>query len=60
MVGTAIIFSELGRSPIAPYLCNCDAPDEGNMHLLHIAANKDQKENFIIRSFKERFVLLLP
>ncbi|WP_236715873.1 acyl-CoA dehydrogenase family protein [Leptospira interrogans] len=46
MVGTAIIFSELGRSPIAPYLCNCDAPDEGNMHLLHIAANKDQKEKF--------------
>ncbi|EPE86354.1 putative acyl-CoA dehydrogenase [Leptospira noguchii str. 1993005606] len=46
MVGTAIIFSELGRSPIAPYLCNCDAPDEGNMHLLHIAANKEQKDKF--------------
>ena len=46
MVGTAIIFSELGRSFIAPYLFNCDAPDEGNMHLLHVAANERQKEIF--------------
>ncbi|MCG9876253.1 MAG: acyl-CoA dehydrogenase family protein [Leptospiraceae bacterium] len=46
MVGTALVFSELGRSPIAPYLCNCDAPDEGNMHLLHLAATEDQKKNF--------------
>ncbi|MCC5815775.1 MAG: acyl-CoA dehydrogenase family protein [Leptospira sp.] len=46
MIGTALVFSELGRSPIAPYLCNCDAPDEGNMHLLHVAANAEQKERF--------------
>jgi len=46
MVGTALVFSELGRSPIAPYLCNCDAPDEGNMHLLHLAANDEQKKKF--------------
>ncbi|HMW58509.1 MAG TPA: acyl-CoA dehydrogenase family protein [Leptospiraceae bacterium] len=43
MVGTALVFSELGRSFIAPYVCNCDAPDEGNMHLLHLAANEEQK-----------------
>ena len=46
MVGTAVIFSELGRSFIAPYLFNCDAPDEGNMHLLHVAANPIQKEKY--------------
>lgn len=46
MVGTALVFSELGRSPIAPYLCNCDAPDEGNMHLLHLAASEEQKKKF--------------
>jgi len=46
MPGTAIIFSELGRSPIAPYMFNCDAPDEGNMHLLHLAASPEQKEKF--------------
>lgn len=46
LVGTALVFSELGRSPIAPYLCNCDAPDEGNMHLLHLAASPEQKEKY--------------
>jgi acyl-CoA dehydrogenase len=46
MVGTAIIFSELGKSFIAPYLFNCDAPDEGNMHLLHVAASSSQKEKY--------------
>ena len=46
MVGTAIIFNELGRSFIAPFLFNCDAPDEGNMHLLHVAANEEQKEKY--------------
>jgi acyl-CoA dehydrogenase len=46
MVGTAIIFSELGKSPIAPFIFNCDAPDEGNMHLLHVAANEEQKKMF--------------
>ncbi|WP_411824362.1 acyl-CoA dehydrogenase family protein [Leptospira sp. 'Mane'] len=43
-LGTCIIFSELGRSPIAPYIFNCDAPDEGNMHLLTLAATDKQKE----------------
>ncbi|TGN17061.1 acyl-CoA dehydrogenase family protein [Leptospira idonii] len=43
-IGTCIIFSEIGRSPIAPYIFNCDAPDEGNMHLLSLAATEKQKE----------------
>lgn len=47
LVGTSVIFSELGRSPIAPFMCNCDAPDEGNMHLLHLAATPEQKARFL-------------
>ncbi|MCB1309560.1 MAG: acyl-CoA dehydrogenase family protein [Leptospiraceae bacterium] len=47
LIGTGLVFSELGRSPIAPYMCNCDAPDEGNMHLLHMAANAAQAERFL-------------
>ena len=47
IVGTCLVFSELGRSPIASYMCNCDAPDEGNMHLLYEAASPEQKERFL-------------
>ncbi|MDX1959476.1 MAG: acyl-CoA dehydrogenase family protein [Leptospiraceae bacterium] len=46
MLGTAMVFTSIGYSPIAPYIFNCDAPDEGNMHLLHVAANEEQKKNF--------------
>ncbi len=47
LVGTSVIFSELGRSPIAPFACNCDAPDEGNMHLLIKAASEQQKKRLL-------------
>lgn len=47
LLGTCIIFSELGRSPIAPFIFNCDAPDEGNMHLLSLAATPFQKETIL-------------
>ena len=47
MFGQCIIFMELGRSPMAPFLFNCDAPDEGNMHLLHEAASPEQKKLFL-------------
>ena len=47
LIGMCIIFSELGRSSVGAFACNCDAPDEGNMHLLHMAANDAQKERFL-------------
>ncbi len=47
MMETAIIFSELGRSPIGAFMFNCDAPDEGNMHLLSLAASEKQKKQFL-------------
>lgn len=46
-IGTCLIFSELGRSGIAAYMFNCDAPDEGNMHLLEQAASQKQKELYL-------------
>jgi acyl-CoA dehydrogenase len=46
MLSTAMVFTAIGYSPIAPYIFNCDAPDEGNMHLLHVAANEEQKKKF--------------
>ncbi|MCB1137225.1 MAG: acyl-CoA dehydrogenase family protein [Leptospiraceae bacterium] len=47
MMETAVIFSELGRSPVGAFMFNCDAPDEGNMHLLHLAASEKQAERFL-------------
>ncbi len=47
LIGQCVIFMELGRSPIAPFMFNADAPDEGNMHLLSVAATPDQKERFL-------------
>lgn len=41
------VFMELGYSPIAPYLFNCDAPDEGNMHLLNEVCTPAQRERFL-------------
>ncbi len=34
MVGMAALFEQMGKCLIAPYMFGCDAPDEGNMHLL--------------------------
>src|SRR5688572_29683491 len=44
LLDTCVVFSELGRSPIGAFMFNCDAPDEGNMHLLELAATPAQKE----------------
>lgn len=44
---TCYVFREMGRSPIGPFMFNCDAPDEGNMHLLIEAATKEQKEKYL-------------
>jgi len=45
LLDTCLVFSEMGRSPIAPFMFNCDAPDEGNMHLLIEAATQNKKKN---------------
>lgn len=42
------IFESAGRSLLGPVALNCAAPDEGNMHLLHLAASPEQRERFLV------------
>lgn len=37
----------LGRSPIGHYIFNCNAPDIGNMELMHKFASAELKENYL-------------
>ena len=39
LVEFARVSEELGRSPIGHWLCNCQAPDIGNMELMHTHAD---------------------
>src|SRR3954454_11871648 len=41
------VFEAAGRSLLGPLALNCAAPDEGNMHLLHLIANAEQKEPYL-------------
>jgi acyl-CoA dehydrogenase len=41
------VFEEAGRSLWGPIALNCAAPDEGNMHLLHLYANEEQIERYL-------------
>ena len=47
MRGMSVIFEASGYSLLGPQAMNCSAPDEGNMHLLEVVANKDQKEKWL-------------
>lgn len=38
----------LGRSPLGHYLCNCQAPDIGNMELLLHFGSEEQKERWLL------------
>lgn len=39
---------ELGRSPLGHYVFNCQAPDAGNMEILHLFATPEQKERYLM------------
>ena len=41
------VFEAAGRSMLGPLALNCAAPDEGNMHLLHLFANPEQAERYL-------------
>lgn len=41
------VFEAAGRSHLGPLALNCAAPDEGNMHLLHLFTNEEQRERYL-------------
>ncbi|MDX2163577.1 MAG: acyl-CoA dehydrogenase family protein [bacterium] len=41
------VFEAAGRSLLGPPALNCAAPDEGNMHLLHLFADEQQVEQYL-------------
>lgn len=43
----APVFQEAGYSMHGPKVLNCMAPDEGNMHLMHLVATPEQQERFL-------------
>ncbi|MDO8212606.1 acyl-CoA dehydrogenase family protein [Conexibacter sp. CPCC 206217] len=47
MRSVAVVFEAAGYSVLGPHALNCAAPDEGNMHLLHVVATAEQKERFL-------------
>lgn len=47
MRGTAIILEESGYGLLGPLAMNCAAPDEGNMHLLGVVADPEQRRRYL-------------
>ena len=43
----AVVFEAAGYSLLGPQALNCAAPDEGNMHLLEVVANDEQKAQWL-------------
>ncbi|MBS1677883.1 MAG: acyl-CoA dehydrogenase family protein [Actinobacteria bacterium] len=46
--GAAVILEEAGYGLLGPQALNCAAPDEGNMHLLDVVADPDQRERYLV------------
>ena len=44
----AVLLEEAGYSLLGPLALNCAAPDEGNIHLLHLTATPEQRERFLL------------
>jgi acyl-CoA dehydrogenase len=43
----AAVSAEAGRAKLGPFVLNCHAPDEGNMHTLLHFATREQKEKYL-------------
>lgn len=46
-IGMCVVFEQAGRSFLGPLALNCAAPDEGNMQLLSLYANGEQREKYL-------------
>jgi len=46
-VAMCVLFEQAGRSFLGPIAMHCSAPDEGNMHLLSMFANDEQRERYL-------------
>jgi alkylation response protein AidB-like acyl-CoA dehydrogenase len=47
VVGLALVNEIIGRSPIAPRIFGCAAPDTGNAEILHLFGTPEQKEKYL-------------
>ena len=43
----AAVSAEAAKVPMGPYIINCQAPDEGNMHTLYHFATEYQREHYL-------------
>lgn len=46
--GTAVILEECGYSLLGPQALHCAAPDEGNIHMLDVIANPEQRQRYLV------------
>ena len=47
LVEHAFVSESLGRSPIGHFVFNCQAPDAGNIEILHLHGTSEQKEKYL-------------
>ncbi len=47
VTAVAAVSAEAAKVPMGPYIINCQAPDEGNMHTLYHFATEYQREHYL-------------
>lgn len=47
LVEHALVSEALGRTPLGHYVFGCQAPDAGNIEILHMFGTKEQKERYL-------------
>lgn len=47
LIEHALVSESLGRSPLGHFVFGCQAPDAGNIEILHLYGTKEQKEKYL-------------